>query len=433
MQDTSITTTAAPTRFQCRHIHADGRQCGSVSLRNENFCYFHHSTRVPIRNARERKGRRSTFDLPLIEDRASILRAISEIITRISTNEVDPRRAGLLLYGLQIAVISLPKEPAITESTPIQPTVEDITIDPEQGPLAPQIEFSNRTRTGKQPKDLEQILMEDWARDEEYHRRQADAQTQAEAPIFPWNEDPGDSNDAPVPRIQALADQTSSPTPYALNIGLAATASSPHNPPTITKMLPSPKPCPANPSIGGPTSSPAYPIPTAVASPTPDAIPGTRPAARYSTGDEFATPSPSTLNPTIAIGSPRPSSTIATPAAPSAPPTCSAAVSPSLATTVSPVIRPTSIAAENAANPYPTTPAPSPRTSRRNTALQSAIAPSQIIAANTSAPRASSLAFGLPAFASSFTASVSFGSSHPRTPSVITASTPAVTATSPPA
>ena len=210
MQDTLSTTTAAPTRFQCRHIHADGRQCGSVSLRNENFCYFHHTTRVPIRNARERKGRRSTFDLPLIEDRASILRAISEIITRISTNEVDSRRAGLLLYGLQIAVISLPKEPAITEDTPIEPTVEEITIDPELGQLAPQIEFSERARGGRHEKTLEQILLEDWKREEGCERHEAET----EASLHLLDQEPEDLEDRevqPIPRIQAVAQPPTRP------------------------------------------------------------------------------------------------------------------------------------------------------------------------------------------------------------------------------
>ena len=69
---------------RCQFIYADGRRCGSISLRQEHFCYFHHTTRRPIQNPRERKGRRSTFDLPLIEDRASIQRAVSEILARIA-------------------------------------------------------------------------------------------------------------------------------------------------------------------------------------------------------------------------------------------------------------------------------------------------------------------------------------------------------------
>jgi hypothetical protein len=34
-------------RYQCRRVHADGRQCGSPALRSEAFCYHHHTTRHP--------------------------------------------------------------------------------------------------------------------------------------------------------------------------------------------------------------------------------------------------------------------------------------------------------------------------------------------------------------------------------------------------
>ena len=43
--------TATPdteARHQCRHIFTDGHRCGSVSLRNEAFCYYHHNFRQPV-------------------------------------------------------------------------------------------------------------------------------------------------------------------------------------------------------------------------------------------------------------------------------------------------------------------------------------------------------------------------------------------------
>ena len=101
--------------FQCRHIKTDGLRCRSACLRREQFCYFHHTTRVPIRNPRERKAtlsRREAFDLHLVEDRASIQLAIARILQRIAANELDTRRAGLLLYGLQIASVNLPPSTA---------------------------------------------------------------------------------------------------------------------------------------------------------------------------------------------------------------------------------------------------------------------------------------------------------------------------------
>jgi hypothetical protein len=43
------------------------------------------------------------------EDRSAIQLAIGEVLRRIASNDIDPHRAGLLLYGLQIASLNLPK------------------------------------------------------------------------------------------------------------------------------------------------------------------------------------------------------------------------------------------------------------------------------------------------------------------------------------
>ncbi len=108
------TTNTQQPRFKCRHIFTDGRRCASPSLRQENFCYFHHTTRKPIAPETQKERRRTTarlneFHLPLPEDRSAIQSAIGMIIQRIASNDLDTKRAGLLLYGLQIASLNLPK------------------------------------------------------------------------------------------------------------------------------------------------------------------------------------------------------------------------------------------------------------------------------------------------------------------------------------
>jgi hypothetical protein len=96
-------------RFQCRHIFTDGHRCGSACLSQEEFCYYHHTSRRPVENPRRRRSRQSQFDLPLPEDRTAIQSSIGEVLRRIAGNEIDCKRAGLLLYGLQIASINLPR------------------------------------------------------------------------------------------------------------------------------------------------------------------------------------------------------------------------------------------------------------------------------------------------------------------------------------
>jgi hypothetical protein len=134
-------TTEQTKQYQCRHIFTDGHRCQSPCLRAEEFCYYHHTTRKPVANPRQCRRRCSTFHLPLPEDRSAIQSSIGEVLQRIAANDIDPRRAGLLLYGLQIASLNLPKQPAAK-----QETVEEITTDPELGILAPRAEVGQTTR-----------------------------------------------------------------------------------------------------------------------------------------------------------------------------------------------------------------------------------------------------------------------------------------------
>ena len=82
---------------------APAHRCGSPALRAESFCYYHHPTRKPSTNARVRQG----FDLPTPTDAASLQRALGEVITRLDANRIDARRAGILLYSLQLASRSI--------------------------------------------------------------------------------------------------------------------------------------------------------------------------------------------------------------------------------------------------------------------------------------------------------------------------------------
>ena len=83
-------TIESKKRYQCRHIFTDGRRCGSACLRHEEFCYYHHTTRRPAENPHQRRTRRTTFDLPLPEDRSAIQHSIGEVLRRIASNDIDP-------------------------------------------------------------------------------------------------------------------------------------------------------------------------------------------------------------------------------------------------------------------------------------------------------------------------------------------------------
>jgi hypothetical protein len=93
--------------YQCHHIFPDDHRCGSPRLRNEQFCYYHHDSRRPVVRPHERLARRSTFSLFTPTDFDAIQESLGELLVRIAAKDIDPRRAGLLLYCLQIASTNL--------------------------------------------------------------------------------------------------------------------------------------------------------------------------------------------------------------------------------------------------------------------------------------------------------------------------------------
>ncbi len=162
---TATPETNEPIRFQCRHIRTDGHRCGSPALRSADFCFYHHNCRKPVpkAEAQERqaeRNRRAAFILPNPEDRSAIQEAIGTVLLRLAANELDPKRAGLLLYGLQIASCNLPRQ---KEQPDPATTVEEVEEHPEQGLIAIPQDFTKRHGYEK---SLAEILEEQWAKDQ---------------------------------------------------------------------------------------------------------------------------------------------------------------------------------------------------------------------------------------------------------------------------
>ncbi len=93
---------------ECRHIFTSGKKCQSPALKAEDFCYFHHKTRrrpSPQNQPYEpyTEPKETTLDLSPLEDADAIQLAISEVVLALAANRIDPRRARILIYGLQVA------------------------------------------------------------------------------------------------------------------------------------------------------------------------------------------------------------------------------------------------------------------------------------------------------------------------------------------
>ena len=92
----------------CRHIRTNGRRCQSPALRDENWCFFHERLHHGHRINRAVQpapgpGAPPIIALPALGDHEAIQVGISVVVDAVARGHLDPRRAGVLLRGLQIA------------------------------------------------------------------------------------------------------------------------------------------------------------------------------------------------------------------------------------------------------------------------------------------------------------------------------------------
>lgn len=89
---------------RCEFIKPDGVQCGSPALRNETHCYFHDQRRqAALREASLRQASPFPMGIPDLENANAIQGALTEVMRLLIADQIDNRRAGLLLYALQTA------------------------------------------------------------------------------------------------------------------------------------------------------------------------------------------------------------------------------------------------------------------------------------------------------------------------------------------
>jgi hypothetical protein len=119
--------------LKCRHIMPNGVRCESPALKGKPFCYFHtrlHQVpRVTAPSAEE------PLKLPLLEDRSAIQMAVTQILEALGSSKLDPRRAGLFLYGLQLASQNVERNCDIHPHS----TVQSITRTRNGDELAPEV------------------------------------------------------------------------------------------------------------------------------------------------------------------------------------------------------------------------------------------------------------------------------------------------------
>ncbi len=116
----------------CRHIKPNGERCNSPALRGHCFCYFH--SRV---HSRTRFRKSEKFKLPVPEDFAAIQESIAKVFDGIVDGIVDLKESAQILWGLQIAMQTIPRKPVMPTNS-----VEFVTLSDKGDELAPPLEIS---------------------------------------------------------------------------------------------------------------------------------------------------------------------------------------------------------------------------------------------------------------------------------------------------
>jgi len=105
---------------ECRHIKPDGAKCNAAALTGKPYCYFHNSLHLLKVRKRSPSKKKQLLNLPTLEDGASIQIALTQILSGIGSDSLEPRRAGLLLYGLQIAAQNVQKTLSMEAFAPVR-------------------------------------------------------------------------------------------------------------------------------------------------------------------------------------------------------------------------------------------------------------------------------------------------------------------------
>jgi hypothetical protein len=93
----------------CNHLKEDGALCGSPALRCKKLCFYHH------RDHQRRQYVERIFRLndplrpsaPLPKTLPEIQFRLYEVMTALADDSIHTRRAGKLLFALQLASTSI--------------------------------------------------------------------------------------------------------------------------------------------------------------------------------------------------------------------------------------------------------------------------------------------------------------------------------------
>ena len=109
---------------RCQHIKTNGTQCGSPALREGKFCYHHRECRPERVTVKGANGKVSKILVPVFEDAHSIQTMVRQVVMLMLEDKIDDKKAGRVLYALQIASANLKRMEAE------KPRPAQVVVDP---------------------------------------------------------------------------------------------------------------------------------------------------------------------------------------------------------------------------------------------------------------------------------------------------------------
>jgi hypothetical protein len=131
---------------ECRHILTNGSKCHTVALRDKPYCHHHMNVHRLMAAVRiPSKAKEKTFEFYFPDSRASIQLALFQVVNAIGSSQVSPKRAGSLLYSLQIASQNVDRD---SEVVPLE-TIHCITLAEDGDEYGPECESNGPYGCGR--------------------------------------------------------------------------------------------------------------------------------------------------------------------------------------------------------------------------------------------------------------------------------------------
>ena len=99
-----MTTAAVPL---CQHWMDNATRCGSPAMRGTRYCYSHQLAQARSARKNAERARHRWFESAPLQDAASVQRALAQVMARLLSGNIGPKRAGQILYALQTASVNL--------------------------------------------------------------------------------------------------------------------------------------------------------------------------------------------------------------------------------------------------------------------------------------------------------------------------------------